>query len=638
MAHTNSQRKPVPFEHVKIEDAFWAPRMQANRQRGLEAVYQQLAETGRLDAYALDWAPGSDGLQPHVFWDSDVAKWVEGACYSLINHPDKRLLEKVEIVVGKILSAQGEDGYLNPHFTVVAPGQRWTNLRDKHELYCAGHMIEAAIAHHRATGERRFLDGMLRYADLIHRVFGPKKGQKRGYPGHEELELALIKLYRHTWEREYLDLAAYFIEERGQSPYYFDTEARARDEDPADYWAKTHAYTQSHRPVREQTTVVGHAVRAMYLYAGMADLAAETRDASLLEALQRLWVDLTAHKLYLTGGIGPSRENEGFREAYDLPNREAYAETCAAIGLVFWAQRMLQLDLDSTYADVMERALYNGLLSGVSFSGDRFFYENPLASEGNHHRQKFFTCSCCPPNINRFLPTLGGYLYSVGPKEINVHLYVHSKAKIELEDGALTIIQQTDYPWDGIVCLRFEMRVSRTFTLKLRKPSWCLRGRVYLNGRDVSAEGDVERGYFALTREWQPGDQLRLQWAMPAGLVYPHPRICADIGKAALMRGPLVYCLEAADQEVPLDQIFLPGNGTFDSEFRPDVLEGLVVVSGQATRVDSNDWGEVLYRQEPPRFESVPFRAIPYYAWDNREAGAMRVWLPLVPEAGRSQL
>lgn len=623
-----THRRPVPFEQVTIQDAFWAPRLRANRERGLGAVYQQLVKTGRLDAYDLDWVPGSDHPQPHVFWDSDVAKWVEGACYSLINQPDGQLREKVEGVVNRILSAQGQDGYLNPHFTVVAPDQRWANLRDKHELYCAGHLIEAAVAHHSVTGDRRFLDGMERFANLIGKVFGPGERQKRGYPGHEELELALVKLYQHTGKRKYLDLAAYFIEERGRQPHYFDIEARQRGEDPGTYWAKSHAYTQSQRPVREQDAVVGHAVRAMYLYAGMADLTAETGDATLLTVLQRLWKDLTRHKLYLTGGIGPSRENEGFMGAFDLPN-EAYAETCAAIGLAFWAQRMLQMDLDSCYADVMERVLYNGLLSGVSLAGDNFYYENPLASEGDHHRQPFYACACCPPNINRLLPALGEYLYSAGPGEIDVHLYVQSRAKIDLDGATLAIIQETDYPWDGVVCFGFEMQAPRAFALKLRKPGWCREWQIYLNGEEVPSAGKIEQGYCVLSREWQPGDRLRLQWAMPAGLVYPHPHIRADIGKAAIIRGPLVYCLEEVDQEVPLKRIFLTRHAAFDSEYRPDVLEGVVMVNGTGKGVNLEDWGNALYRQQPPEYRDAAICAVPYFAWGNRQAGAMRVWLPL---------
>jgi len=621
-------RKPLPFSQVNINDSFWAPRMAANRKRGLEAVYQQLYYTGRLAAYDLDWTPSSDRPQPHVFWDSDVAKWLEGACYSLITYSDEALKAKVEDVVDRILSAQGEDGYLNPHYTVVEPDARWSNLRDKHELYCAGHLIEAAIAHHRTTGEPRFLNGMQRYADLIERTFGPGSDQLHGYPGHEELELALVKLYRHIGEKRYLDLAGYFVEERGRTPHYFDLEARRRGDDPADYWAKTHAYTQSHRPVREQHEVTGHAVRGMYLYSAMADLAAELNDPTLLATLKDLWEDLATHKLYLTGGIGPSSANEGFTTLYDLPNRDAYAETCAAIGLVFWAKRMLELDLDSRYADVMERALYNGILSGVSLQGDRFFYENPLASDGTHHRQPFYACSCCPPNINRIMPTIGEYIYSIDESEIAAHLYIQSEASFNLRENTIEIIQKTDYPWDGIVCLQVKPDKPLSFTLKLRYPGWCHEGRVYLNGDLIDVQPNLHKGYISLTREWQPKDELRLQWVMPVTLVYAHPEVLADVDRVALMRGPLVYCLEAIDQSVPVRHLRLPRETTFDTHFDPNLLEGVITIHGRAKVIKSEAWGQALYRPEPPELKDVPFRAIPYYAWDNRQAGEMLVWLP----------
>jgi DUF1680 family protein len=621
-------RKPLSFINVKINDAFWVPRMVANRERGLTAVYQQLRNTGRLQAYDLDWQPGSKKPAPHVFWDSDVAKWLEGACYSLMTHPNSSLRVKVEDLVDRILSAQGEDGYLNPHFTVVTPGSRWTNLRDQHELYCAGHLIEAAIAHHRATGQSRFLVGMQGYADLIGQVFGLGEGQRRGYPGHEEIELALVKLYRHTGEERYLNLASYFIEERGRSPHYFEREARSRGEHPVVDWPQAYAYYQAHLPVRQQTEVVGHAVRAMYLYSGMADLALELRDESLFTTLKALWEDLTHHKMYLTGGIGSSRTNEGFTKPYDLPNDHAYAETCAAIGLVFWAHRMLQIELDSRYADVMERALYNGMLSGVSLKGDRFFYVNPLASDGKHHRQAFYACSCCPPNINRLLPTIGEYIYSVGSSEIAVHLYIQSEANIDFQDGTISIIQQTDYPWDGIVCLQIKTERPCAFTLKLRKPGWCRDGRLYLNNALISQAGINASGYLSLTRTWQPGDQIRLQWVMPATRVYAHPDLLADVGKVALMRGPLVYCLEAIDQKVPLHHLRLSTETGFDSQYEPDLLGSVVSLQGTASAVEVNRWGEELYQQKPPQVKPVPFKAIPYYAWDNRDPGEMSVWLP----------
>lgn len=417
---------PIPFINVSIEDIFWEPRQRANREHTIPIEYQQCRDTGRIDAFRLSWKPGMKPV-PHIFWDSDIAKWIEAASYSLANHPDPQLDALLDEVISLITFAQQPDGYLNTHFTVVEPEKRWTNLRDQHELYCAGHMIEAGVAHYQGTGKHTLLDVVCRYADHIASIFGTQPGQKRGYPGHEEIELALVKLYHVTGEKRYLDLSQYFIDERGKQPYYYDLEAVARGDDPKAYWAKTYAYMQAHIPVRRQNEVVGHAVRAMYLYSAMADLANETGDNSLLEACRTLWQDVCLRKMYITGGIGPSRLNEGFTNPYDLPNETAYAETCAAVGLVFWNQRMLQFDCDSRYADIMERALYNGVISGVSLSGELFFYENPLASLGNYHREPWFDCACCPPNIARRLASLGHYIYSQKDDEAVAPLYPGSR-------------------------------------------------------------------------------------------------------------------------------------------------------------------------------------------------------------------
>lgn len=626
--------KPLPFTSVKIKDGFWAQRIAANRECGLDAIYQQLESTGRLAAYDLNWKLGGDLPEPHVFWDSDIAKWLEGACYSLMTHPDHSLRARVDYVVDKVISAQGEDGYLNPHFTVVNPETRLSNLREKHELYCVGHLIEAAVAHHRATHDPRFLNAIRKYTDLIERTFGPNPDQIHGYPGHEEIELALVKLYRHTGEERYLNLARYFIDERGSSPHFFDLEAQKRGDDPANYWAKTHAYTQSHKPVREQDEVTGHAVRAMYLYCGMADLGAELSDDTLTNALKILWQDLTAHKLYITGGIGPSEANEGFTTRYDLPNQDAYAETCAAIGLIFWAHRMLDVDLDSSYADVMERALYNGMLSGVSLSGDRYFYVNPLSSDGTHHRQTFYSCACCPPNVNRLLPTIGEYLYSAGENEIITHLYVQSEADFTLKSGAVTLTQDTNYPWDGVVHIRCKMETPITFTLKCRKPGWCSEYSLYLNDENITNESSPNRGYIALSREWQSGDELRLEWAMPVERIYAYPDVQADINRVALMRGPLVYCFEAIDQSVPVKYLRLPRNMTFDTQYEPALLDGVVTIQGSARAADAADWGSSLYQPKAPTLQSASIKAVPYFAWDNRQAGEMQVWMPEVMDGG----
>ena len=362
----NIQRlEAIPLQNIKIEKGLLGERQATIRNRTIPAIYHQMKITGRLDAWRLDWKPGQ--RKPHIFWDSDAGKWIEATAYSLITSPNPEFEKQVDEVVELIEGAQQPDGYLNIFYTAVEPQNRWRNLRDQHEMYCAGHLIEGAVAYHQATGKSKLLDVMRRYADHIDSVFGPDEGQKRGYPGHPELEMALVRLYRETGEKRYLNLSKYFIDERGQQPHYFDHEARERGDAPENFWAKTYHYCQAHIPVREQKTATGHAVRACYLYSGIADIAAETGDSELLEVSRSIWDDLTQHAMYVTGGLGPAHANEGFTFPYDLPNESAYAETCASISLAFWAKRMFHLDPDSRYIDVIERALYNGILSGVSF-------------------------------------------------------------------------------------------------------------------------------------------------------------------------------------------------------------------------------------------------------------------------------
>jgi DUF1680 family protein len=619
---------PLSFTDVSIEDEFWAPRLRANRERTIPIEYAQLQDTGRLEALRLNWKPGMEPV-PHIFWDSDVAKWIEAASYSLATHPDQRLKRQLDQVVALVASAQCPDGYLNTHFTVVEPGKRWTNLRDRHELYCAGHLIEAAVAHFQATGERALLDVLCRYADHIDQTFGPRPGQKRGYPGHEELELALVKLYHVTGEHRYLELSQYFVEERGRQPHYFDLEALARGEDPAKFWARTYAYMQAHVPVRQQHQVVGHAVRAMYLYSALADLAGETGDRSLLETCEELWQHLCTRNLYITGGIGPSGSNEGFTSDYDLPNESAYAETCASIGLVFWNQRLLELECAGRYADVMERALYNGVLSGVSLDGERFLYENPLASQGNHHRQAWFDCACCPPNLARLLASLGQYVYARNEQDLVVHLYVQGRGRFSIGGREVVLCQETRYPWEGRVTLRFEMAGPAAFGLKLRIPGWCHSARLSVNGQPAELAPSLDRGYARLERTWHPDDQVQLELAMPVERISAHPDVRQDAGQVALQRGPLVYCLEAVDHAVPLQRIILPQQAQLSSHFEPDLLGGVNVIRGEALAAESSDWNGILYRSQGPVLKPCTLTAIPYYAWDNRQPGQMRVWLPV---------
>lgn len=636
------QMMPLNLKDVAVTGGFWAPRIETNRTATLPVEYEQCRKTGRLAAFKLQWKPG-DPDPPHIFWDSDVAKWIEAAAYSLTVHGDADLEKLVDDVVDDIAAAQQPDGYLNVHYTVVEPGQRWTNLRDRHELYCAGHLIEAAVAYYYATGKRKLLEVLCRYADHIDATFGREEGKKRGYPGHEELELALVKLCHATGNQKYLNLAKYFIDERGQQPHYFDEEAKLRGDDPAKYWAKNHEYTQSHIPVRQQTEVVGHAVRAFYLYSGMADVAGRTHDEELLAACRRLWADVVEHKLYVHGGIGPSGHNEGFTRPYDLPNETAYAETCAAIALVFFAHRMVQIEADSAYGDVMEQALYNGVLSGVSADGKRFFYENPLAAPPRPgekalgappaaappgpHRQEWFGCACCPPNIARLVASIGQYFYSAGKRDLFVHLYADSTASANVAGGRVRLTQKTNYPWDGEVRITLEMDAPASFGLMLRIPAWCRSHKITVNGQRVSAAR--RKGYARLPRDWNNGDVVELSMEMPVERVVAHPAVLADAGKVAIRRGPVIYCLEQCDHEADVLTIHLPDRTKLTARFDPELFGGGMVIEGVAEAPSLADWPGKLYRpSHQQRMVPANIRAIPYCLWDNRTPGPMTIWLP----------
>ncbi len=621
---------PVPHTAVTLEDGFWLPRVQSVRERSLPLMYQQFEQNGYVAAFRGEREPGGRTI-PYVYSESEVTKWLEAASYCLAIHPDPTLDALVDEVIAFITSMQQPDGYLNVWFTVIEPTKRWTNLRDWHELYCAGHLIEAAVAHFQATGKRTLLEVACRYADYIDAIFGREEGKRRGYCGHEEIELALIRLYRLTQERRYLNLAHYFVEERGQQPLYFDEEARLRGEDPAAFWARTYEYNQSHLPVRQQEKVVGHAVRAMYLYSALADLAKELDDYTLLETCERLWQHLVSTRLYLTGGLGSSADNEGMTADYDLPNARAYAETCAAIGLVFWSQRMLQLDADRRYADVLEQALYNAVLSGIALDGATFFYENPLESLGGHHRQAWYPCACCPPNAARLLASLGSYVYSVTERDVLVHLYVQSASALAVGGEQVILRQETNYPWDGAIKITLELREPRAFGVHLRIPGWCRHAHLSVNGEALPTPLSLEKGYARVERRWQSGDGITLRLEMPVERIYPHPDIHADAGCVALQRGPLVYCLEAADNPLPLHRIRLPEAAALESEFVPGLLGGVVVIRGDAVALETDDWAGVLYRTMPARRAAHTLVAIPYYAWDHRQAGEMRVWIGTDP-------
>ncbi len=634
--------KNLAWHDVQIDGGFWGERQTTNRERTIPAVYHQTKITGRLDAWKLDWKPGKQP-EPHIFWDSDTAKWMEAVGYSLATHPNAEFERQVDEVVNLIEKAQLPDGYANSHFIAVEPENRWCNLRDQHELYCAGHLIEAAVTYSQATGKRKLLDILCRYADHIDTTFGPNEGQKRGYPGHPELELALVRLFHATGEPRYLKLSKYFIDERGQQPHYYHQEALERGEDPYNFWAKTFAYYQAHQPIREQNTVTGHSVRALYLYSGVADIALETGDDALLDVLHTLWDDLTQHMLYITGGVGSTHTNEGFTFPYDLPNETAYSETCASIALVYWAQRMFTLDPDSRYIDVMERALYNAMLSGVSYEGSLFFQANPLSSYPNvspyghwhsvttgphHHRTEWFDVACCPSNLARLVASVGGYFYSATPTRVYVHLYNQNRAQVLVGGNPVQIEQQTDYPWNGDVHLTITTAHPTRFELALRIPRWCHDFRIELNGVGISRE--PERGYVVIEREWQTGDTVTVTFAMPIERIVSHPQVRQDAGRVALQCGPIVYCLEEVDNGAALANVALPSEARLTYDFDSNLFGGVGTISGEALRADPSQWGSELYVAESVR--KIPptpftFKAIPYCFWANRQLGEMRVWL-----------
>jgi len=654
-AHKSAARKtgklslafrPLPVPQVDVR-GFWGDRVDAVASRTADILYERCVEARMLEQIDPDRpspglvipfhspspdeaaTPGFTGstVTTQMFWDSDWGKTIETAAYSLYRRRNDRLEKNIDAVIDMYEKLQQPDGYLSSWYQRIQPGLRWTNLRDCHELYCAGHLIEGAVAYFQATGKRKLLDILCRYADHIADTFGPEPGKQKGYCGHEEIELALVKLARATGQRKYMELAKYFIDQRGVEPHYFDEEARARGADPKAYHFKTYEYNQSHRPVREQDKVVGHAVRAMYLYSGMADIATEYGDDTLRAALDRLWDDLTTKSLYVTGGIGPSAHNEGFTSDYDLPNETAYAETCASVGLVFWASRMLGMGPDARYADMMERALYNGSISGLSLDGSLFFYENPLESRGKHNRWKWHRCPCCPPNIGRMVASIGSYFYSLADDALAVHLYGDSTARFDIAGTPVSLVQTSNYPWDGAVSIRVEPDAPVEFTLHLRVPSWCRKATLKVNGAHVDLDAASNDGYAAIRREWQKGDRVELDLDMSISRLFANPQVRQDIGRVALARGPLIYCVEETDNAGQLHRITLPRTAEIEAHPEPNLLGGVVTLSATGSRETAENWDNGLYRTEAPAVEQAKLKAVPYYAWDNRDPGEMVVWL-----------
>jgi DUF1680 family protein len=612
----------VPFTDVTVADEFWAPRMETNRKMTVRYDFEKCEQTGRIDNFAKAGGLMGGEFEGIYFNDSDLYKVIEGAAYSLKIHPDPELEEYVDGVIDKIAEAQWEDGYLYTFYSLPEhqPEKRWTDVQNKHELYCAGHFFEAAVAYYQATGKRKILDVAIRLADYIDSVFGP--GRKHDVPGHEEIEIGLVKLYGVTGEKRYLELAKFFLDERGR------THGR-------ELYGE---YCQDHKPVAEQDAAVGHAVRAGYLYTGMADVAALTSDADYMAALDRIWQDVVTKKLYITGGIGARSGGESFGADYELPNATAYCETCAAIANAMWNHRMSLLHGDAKYIDVLERVIYNGFLSGISLSGNKFFYPNPLASEGKYQRSPWFGCACCPTNIVRFMPSLPGYAYARQADNVCVNLFIGGSAEVKLPGNTVRLRQQTNYPWDGYVKIQIEPERTGKFAVCVRIPGWAQNKPVpsdlysYLNTNSepisLKVNGnpvafDLVKGYVPVRRTWQKGDTIELNLPMPIRRVAANPKVKDDRGRIAIERGPVVYCFEGADNPKGVANLILPPAAKLQGEYRGDLLGGIVTITGR---------GQI--RQDGKKVENIDVVAIPYYVWAHRGKNEMAVWIPKSAEVG----
>ena len=630
--------KPVLFTDVKLEDQFWSERLNVNRKTTLSTNYSFLKKQGRIDAWT--WKKGKP-KQPHIFWDSDVAKWIEAVSYCISIERDKSLENKVDYIVEIMAHAQLDDGYLNSYFINVEPDRKWSNLRNEHELYCAGHLIEAAVAYYQATRKDKFLKVMCKYADHIEKIFGVKRNQKKGYPGHQELELALVKLYKVTGEKKYLYLSKFFLMERGKEPKYFNLERKRFEKKYPDkfYMASAPAkimetYNQSHKPVFEQKEVVGHAVRAVYMYSGMTDVAKETNDKKLENACKNLWKNLTQKRMYVTGGIGPTHHNEGFTFDYDLPNETAYAETCASIALAQWAHRMFHLDPKSDYMDVLERTIYNGILSGVNLEGNKFFYSNRLSIfpeeiKTNQHghdieRKPWFECACCPTNIVRFLPSIPGYIYSVSKKDIWVHLYIQSKGNIKLNNSEIVLSQKTEHPWVGKSKIIINNIDQKSFNLKLRQPYWSNGLVIRLNKKSIKTK--AQKGYVKIAVPPLKRCAIDIDLGMDVNLISTHPKVRQNNGKLAVQRGPIIYCMEEIDNGKDLHNISLSTN-VLRSEKSTLKSYKFVTIKGNGYVYSLKNWNNKLYlRNNISKTEKKKIKMIPYFLWANRKVGEMRIW------------
>lgn len=632
----------VNFTQVNLQDNFWLPRMEINRKASIPHNFSKCIETGRVKNFTQAAAHEGKFCTIYPFDDTDIYKTLEGAAYSLNIYPDPVLDKLCDSLIAIVAKAQEPDGYLYTARSMDSTkghswmgNERWVKEEDlSHELYNSGHLFEAAAAHFLATKKRNLLDIALKNADLLDRTFG--KNKLMVAPGHQVVEMGLVKLYRVTGQNKYLTLAKFFIDARGRTQKY-STKSK-------DLW-ENGSYWQNHKPVTEQTEAVGHAVRAVYLYTGMADVAALLDEPGYIEAINKIWNNAVSKKTYITGGIGAKGHGEAFGENYDLPNQEAYCETCAAIGNAYWNYRMFLLNGDAKYFDIIERVIYNGFLSGISLDGKGFFYTNPMETNTRNGkptdesaRSAWFGCSCCPTNIVRFIPSLPGYMYAHKENDVYINLFSSSTTNVTLDNGnKINLTQQSDYPWDGAIKITVNRFDKNAFNLRVRIPGYARneafpsdlyqftdnstnRAVIKVNGKEFYYT--LDKGYAIITRDWQKGDVVEVNLPMDVRRVNANKNVKDNVGKVAILRGPLVYCAEFADNNNHTSNLVLSDNATFTTEFRKDLLNGVMVVKSKATAINIEDNGTKISSQEQP------LTLIPFYARCNRGEGEMRIWLP----------
>jgi len=627
---------PVPFSQVQVNDDLWAPRLKTNYTVTIPYAFQKCEETGRIRNFEKAAGLKQGKHEGIYFDDSDVYKIMEGAAYSLQINSDPKIRQYLDNLIKIIAAAQWDDGYLYTFYSVPEkqPEKRWTNIGAMHELYCAGHMYEAAAAHFQVTGDKSFLNIATKNADLVCSTFSP--GKRTDPPGHQEIEIGLCKLYRATGEVKYLDQAKFFLDQRG----------RTGNRGPDGKGGLYGTYSQDHIPVTEQTEAVGHSVRAAYLYTGMADVAALTGNMDYIKAIDTIWNDVVGTKLYITGGIGAAGGQEGFGGPYELPNMTAYCETCASIANILWNHRMFLMCGDAKYIDVLERVLYNAALSGISMKGDTFFYPNPLESIGQHSRSTWFGCACCPSNVARFIPSVPGYTYAHKGNNLYVNLFISSRTTIQTPDNNVTLTQRTKYPWEGEINITVEPKKDTKFAVYVRIPGWAQNQPIPSNLYKFQTANDelpvlkvngkttplnIQAGFSCIERKWQKGDTIDLQLPMPIRRVIASENVKTNRGKVALQRGPIVFCLEGPDNEGKVSNLVIPDDAALAAQFRPDLLNGVVVITGKAHLAKRTSDGSIV-----PAGEKV-FTAIPYYAWAHRGPSQMNVWPARIPQAARPE-